>query len=46
VSLNDLFDRMNAEELEAYAQTGELPDWFKQNVGATASNSQEDAENE
>ena len=28
VLLNDLFDRMSTQELEAYAQTGALPDWF------------------
>lgn len=35
VSLNDLFDRMSTQELEAYAQTGALPEWFKGTVGAT-----------
>jgi hypothetical protein len=34
-SMNDLFDRMSTQELEAYAQTGALPDWFKGTVGAT-----------
>ena len=34
VSMNDLFDRMSTQELEAYAQTGALPDWFKATVGA------------
>lgn len=29
VSLNDLFDRMSTEELEAYAQQGTLPGWFE-----------------
>jgi len=33
VSLNDLFDRMSTQELEAYAQTGKLPGWFKGTVG-------------
>ena len=33
VSLNDLFDRMSTQELEAYAQTGTLPEWFKATVG-------------
>jgi len=28
VNLNDLFDRMTLEELEAYAQDGSLPDWL------------------
>lgn len=40
VSLNDLFDRMSTQELEAYAQTGALPGWFKGTVGATAEDSQ------
>ena len=35
VSMNQLFDRMSATELEAYAQTGALPGWFKATVGAT-----------
>jgi hypothetical protein len=34
VSLNDLFDRMSTEELEAYAQSGELPNWFRETLGA------------
>jgi hypothetical protein len=29
ISLDDLFDRMSAEEFEAYAQTGTLPKWFR-----------------
>jgi hypothetical protein len=39
VSMNDLFDRMSTQELEAYAQTGALPGWFKATVGATAEDS-------
>jgi hypothetical protein len=35
VSMNDLFDRMSTQELEAYAQTVELPEWFRAMVGAT-----------
>jgi hypothetical protein len=35
VSMNDLFDRMSTQELEAYAQTGALPGWFRTTVGAT-----------
>jgi hypothetical protein len=46
VNLNELFKRMSAEELEQYATTGDLPDWFKQTVGATVSDSQEDKGNE
>jgi len=41
VSMNDLFDRMSTPELEAYAQTGTLPAWFRATVGATAADSQE-----
>jgi len=41
VSLNDLFDRMSTQELEAYAQTGALPGWFKGTVGATVEDSQQ-----
>jgi hypothetical protein len=33
VSMNQLFDRMTTQELEAYAQTGSLPSWFKATVG-------------
>jgi hypothetical protein len=45
VNLNELFERMTAEELEQYAKTGDLPDWFRQTVGATGSNSLEDEGN-
>jgi hypothetical protein len=41
VSMNDLFDRMSTQELEAYAQTGTLPNWFRATVPATAKDSQE-----
>jgi len=40
-SMNDLFERMSSQELEAYAQTGALPGWFEGTVGATAIDSQE-----
>ena len=33
VSMNDLFDRMSTQELEAYAQSGALPGWFRATVG-------------
>ena len=33
VSLNDLFDRMSTQELENYAQTSALPEWFRANAG-------------
>jgi len=42
-SMNDLFDRMSTQELEAYAQTGALPGWFKATVSATAGDNQETA---
>jgi hypothetical protein len=35
ISLNELFERMTQDELEAYAREGKLPDWFSQTVGAT-----------
>ena len=35
VNLNELFDRMTREELEAYAREGRLPGWFTAVVGAT-----------
>jgi hypothetical protein len=34
-SMNDLFDRMSTQELEACAQTGALPEWFKATVEAS-----------
>lgn len=40
VFMNDLFERMSAEELESYAQSGALPEWFRATVGATAVDSQ------
>jgi hypothetical protein len=41
VSMNDLFARMSAEELEAYASTGALPAWFRAVLPATAVHSRE-----
>jgi hypothetical protein len=38
VSMRSLFERMSREELEAYAQSGALPGWFRAAVGATADN--------
>ncbi len=35
VSLNQLFERMSAHELEEYAQTGALPEWFRGTLGTT-----------
>jgi hypothetical protein len=42
VSLNELFERMTQEELEAYARNGTLPYWFPRPATATASDSQEE----
>jgi len=38
VNLNDLFERMTPEELEAYAGDGTLPPWFNRATGATPVN--------
>jgi hypothetical protein len=35
INLNELFERMSRDELEAYAKEGTLPDWFAETVGAT-----------
>lgn len=32
VNLNELFDRMTRDELEAYAKDGRLPDWFPKSL--------------
>ena len=42
VDLNALFEKMTAQELEAYAQNGVLPAWFTDTVGATASDGQKE----
>jgi hypothetical protein len=39
VNLNELFERMSQEEMEAYAKEGVLPAWFEQAVGATDTDS-------
>ncbi len=39
VNLNELFDRMTREELEAYVKDGTVPDWFENTVGATDTDS-------
>ena len=41
VNLNELFDRMTAEEIESYAKDGILPPWFEAIVGATRDRGQE-----
>lgn len=45
VNLNDLFEQMTWEELEAYAKNGELPQWFTRQMGATPVNSSERGSN-
>src|SRR6266478_3635163 len=42
VDLNAIFEKMTAQELEAYAQNGTLPAWFTGTVGATASDGQKE----
>lgn len=39
VNLNELFDRMTREEMDAYAKDGTLPSWFEEAVGATDTDS-------
>jgi hypothetical protein len=39
-NMNELFDRMTKEELDAYARDGSLPEWFASAVGATGGDSQ------
>lgn len=39
VNLNELFERMTRDEMEAYAKDGVLPPWFQQSVGATDTDS-------
>lgn len=39
VNLNELFERMTREELEAYARDATLPEWFTRTLGATAPHS-------
>jgi len=41
VNLNELFERMTREEMEAYAKAGTLPAWFEDAVGATVADSRE-----
>ena len=35
LNLNELFDRMSKDELEAYARDGKLPAWFTETVGSS-----------
>ncbi len=36
VDLNQLFERMSQQELQTYAESGKLPDWFEGTVGQIA----------
>jgi hypothetical protein len=40
VNLAEMFQRLSAAELDEYAKTGNLPDWFKTASGATVADSQ------
>jgi hypothetical protein len=40
-NMNELFDRMTREEMDAYARDGSLPEWFSTAIGATVNDSQE-----
>ncbi|HYN15909.1 MAG TPA: hypothetical protein VES66_09000 [Terriglobales bacterium] len=42
VNLNELFDRMSQEEMEAYARDGALPAWFTATVSATTGDGQKE----
>lgn len=44
VNLNELFDRMSRDEMERYAATAELPDWFTRTVSDTATQATKIAE--
>ena len=37
VNVNELFERMTRDEMEAYAADGTLPAWFQRTVGSTES---------
>jgi hypothetical protein len=39
VNLAEMFQRMSPDELDAYAKTGLVPEWFKAAAGATATDS-------
>lgn len=44
VNLNELFERMSKDELEAYARDGKLPDWFTETVSVLPATGQDDGE--
>jgi len=41
MNMNELFDRMSRQEMEAYARDGSLPEWFSTAISATGDDSQE-----
>ena len=46
VNLNELFDRMTRDELEAYAKDAKLPGWFTQAAGVTQAQGQNEENDE
>jgi hypothetical protein len=44
ISMNELFDRMTRDEMEAYAKDGQVPPWFERAVGATVADSHDDSD--
>lgn len=45
INLNELFERMSQEELQAYAQDGTLPRWFTDTMSATPESSPTEGKN-
>jgi hypothetical protein len=41
LNLNEMFDRMTLDELEAYVRDGKLPHWFTATVPATSAEEEE-----
>ena len=44
VNLNELFERMSKDELEAYAKDGKLPEWFTNTVSVQVATTGDDWE--
>jgi hypothetical protein len=44
VNLNELFERMSRDELEAYAKDGKLPEWFTNTVSVQVATTGDDWE--
>src|SRR5215831_11420769 len=44
LNLNELFDRMSKDELEAYARDGKLPAWFTETAGSPVATLPDDSE--